>query len=62
MLEKMWSCSKESNNAPLRKSELIQVEGTRKKIKIKNNDNKKNKNNMSIKEITKSMTSDRIEW
>jgi hypothetical protein len=50
-------------NAPVRKSELIQVEGTKKgrgrpKITLI----EVVKNDMLIKKVTESMTSDRIEW
>ena len=47
-------------NAPVKKSKLIQVEGMTKKKKKK----KKSigqKNDISFKEVTKSITSDRIE-
>jgi hypothetical protein len=65
------------NYAPMRKSELNQVEGTTKtKNNINRNRQKNNinrnrqkitlieivENDMSSKELTKSMTSNRIEW
>ena len=51
-------------NEPVRKSKLIQVEGTKKgkrRPKITLIEVIK-KNDMSIREVTWSMTSDRIEW
>ena len=62
MLEKIWSCSeKRTISAPVRKSELIQVERTEKgrgrQIIALIEVLKK----MLIREITKSITSDRIE-
>ena len=62
MLEKIWSCSeKRTISVPIRKSELIQVErtekGRRRQIIALIEVLKK----MLIREITKSITSDRIE-
>ena len=62
MLEKIWSCSeKRTISVPISKSELIQVErtekGRRRQIIALIEVLKK----MLIREITKSITSDRIE-
>ena len=50
------------SNEPVRKSELIQIEGTKKVVKGQNNFFFFFKKGMSIKELTESMTLDRIEW
>ena len=59
----VWLCSKGATNTPVRKSEFIQVKGTKKgrgrpKITLV----EVIKNDMSIKEVTQCMTLDGIEW
>ena len=61
--EMVWLCSKGATNTPVRKSEFIQVKGTKKgwgrpKITLV----EVIKNDMSIKEVTQCMTLDGIEW
>ena len=57
----VWSCKRRAINAPLRKSELIQVMGMRKyKGRQKLTLVEIVKNDMSIKEVIESMILDRI--
>ena len=50
-----------ATNVPVRKSELIQVKGT-KKVRLKIALVEVIKKDMSVREATESMTSNRIEW